>query len=197
LNAIRSLVRYEADFLIADHEILRAYLGDVKFQKLTTAFIGANPSRKKSERWYADHLVEFIKSYEPFSHSPEILELAKLERAMSLAFNAPDSIKKSKMSLNPSVSRLIFNHNTTSIWAALKCETRPPRPHALDHPQTVIVWRQRDTARFRLLGNEESAALDRVTKPLSLKSKSIEPYLRDWITAEIVVAPSLCETKNE
>jgi hypothetical protein len=169
-------------------------------------------------RWFSRNLAKFLGETMPYSKSPELAELARLEAALNTAFEAPEAAILSAhelakfeagglgtcvVVLHPSVQRLCFSTNTTSLWAALQCEELPPRPERLDIPQELLVWRQGSQPRFRMLGKEEALALDLAMqgKPFAalcealaqatggdVSAECAETYLRGWVEAELVSA---------
>ncbi len=206
------------DFLSNDYELLREYLGDTQFAEMALTYIAKHPSQHPNARWFSKHLANFLLSYSPFEHHPEIQELAALELALNSAFDAPEAealnltqlatlnpeiFSALKLQMHLSSSRLTFKQNTTSIWSALKCETHPPKPHMLDTDQQILVWRQGVDSRFRLLGDEEAMAFDVCKDGASFSTmcemlafrefpetaaERAAGYLRGWIEAEIVLA---------
>jgi Putative DNA-binding domain len=193
------------DFLENEYPILRAYLGEVAFTNLTLAMIVNQPTETPNARVISQQLPVFLTTEKTFKHRLEINELAALELALNTAFSAPEADPiKNEIVIHPSVQRLSLTQNTLSIWSALKCECLPPKPHLLDAPQTVIVWRQGQSARSRILGNEEASAFDQATKHLSFQNMcantlwedgALEPpqrcasYLEGWKEAEILAFP--------
>jgi hypothetical protein len=194
------------DFLENEYPILRTYLGEVTFVNLTLAMIGTRSAEKINARSICEQLPRFLTSCKISNHRLEINELATLELALHTAFSAPEAeALKTGISVHPSVQRLSFSQNTVSIWSALKCDSQPPRPHMLDEPQAVIVWRQSQSARFRILGNEEANAFDTAAKLLSFNAicentlweeGALAPaqrcalYLEGWSEAEILTFPA-------
>jgi hypothetical protein len=193
-----------SQILSSDYVALHRYLGEVKFNNLISEYISNKSHDCVNSRWLSNHLPDFIRSYFGFAHFPEIPELASLERAFNTAFGAVEartwnndnktSMSDKTLKAHPSVSLLKFTQNTTSIWSALKCEEKPPKPHQLDDMQNVIVWRQGNAPRFRILGEEEAKALKRVINGVSYKAlcntlkTNAETYLRGWIEAELILA---------
>jgi hypothetical protein len=203
-----------AGYLEIELPILHRYLGDVSFGRLSRDLAMANPSTVKISMVIA--LPEYLKRQHSFQHSPEIYELACLETALNRAFLSPESpvlnpqhfedmkvqnSPKLKIQFVPSAQLLTFEQNTTSIWAAMKCEERPPRPHRLDEPQKVLVWKQRGAPRFRLLGAEEAMLFEHFRQKPTAKSTAIVlanaedyersiiltlNYVRGWVEAELV-----------
>jgi hypothetical protein len=178
--------------------LLRNYLGDVPFMRLGKAFFAQPARSQKTLRMYCNTLPNFLISYRPFSHNPELQELATLELALNQAFEAADVKSRTStdsaslnsvfpIKLHPSVRCLTFHQNTTSIWSALKCEQKPPKPHVLDQKQNIIVWRQGVSSRFRIMGEDEA---------LALKQKTISTsnlYFRGWIEAELLLPADIFE----
>jgi hypothetical protein len=176
------------------------------------------PPAPLNARWLSQNLPRILKADAKWHRYPEVNEFGCLEQAMRAALGAADlsplrlealpRIPSSKFAntvfaFHPSVQRLRFHYNTTSIWSALKCEERAPAPHALETPQCILVWRQGSTARFRMIGTEESTALEGMGLGLTLAqiSQSItsvgdpqpvsaqaEAYLREWTEAELLLA---------
>lgn len=171
---------------------LQRYLGDVSFNALARSFGGTGPAELTTSRLHFNTLPKFLRTYKPFQRAPEIQELAALELALQVAFEAPDvrallvkdlnSIRTStRLQFHPSAQCLQFFQNTTSLWSALISEQRPPKPHQLDHVQHVVVWRQGTGARFRIVGGEEAQAFKVGT------ANAAQPYLRTWVEAELVL----------
>ena len=197
--------------------VLYRYLGDIAFGRLSKDLAVANPA--KVNLALVDALTQFLKHQPSFQHSPEVYELACLEIAANQAFLSPElptlsakhfedigvqNFPKLKIQFVESAQLLTFEQNTTSIWAAMKCEERPPKPHRLDEPQKVLVWKQRGSPRFRLLGAEEASLFNQFKQKLNVKSaarlmsgtenheQSIARtlnYVRGWVDAELVARP--------
>lgn len=206
------------EFLANDYEILRQYVGESRFAILAQAYVDATPSRHQNARWYSQKLPEFLLETSPFKSTVEVGELAILERALGDAFDAPDHDQKSfedmskipvdhihnlTLKFHPSLQRLHFSQNATSIWSALKCDEAPPRPHVLEQQQQVMVWRQANSARFRILGEEEAMAIDSAREGVSFGvicemiamndnddtvAIRAATYLRGWFEAEILTS---------
>lgn len=160
-----------AEILGNEFEITHSYLGDEFFDKLARAYIAAHPSNQTNARWFGRHLPEFARSDEFFSAHREVAELAALEKALGDAFDGPDAIPVTieeiaavppedwamlVFSPHPTAIRLRGTTNAPEIWMALNNDEAPPEARKLPEPQTVMVWRQELTARFRSFEAEEA-----------------------------------------
>ena len=190
-------------FIAEQWPILCTYLGDVAFARLVSSHTIANNAHSKSQAWLSNNLLQFLRSYGPVAHRPEIFELANFEAAFRNAFESTDqsNARKSDLQFHPSAQLLQFHHNTTSIWAALTCGEQAPRPHGLDQPQNVLVWRQGLNCRFRLLGPDEAAACNLMIKGTTHKAlaavfkathqdanRAASDYLFTWVGAKLLPA---------
>ncbi len=172
------------EFLAGDYPRLRLYMGETGFNTVARHCLAATDTPKL--RLLSRHLPDFLDLAKPFSRSPELSDLARLERAFHAALTAPESSIASQ-AVHPSVQRLQLRTNAASIWAALTAGELPPPPQRLDAPQELLVWRQGTAARFRMLGGEEAAALDAAARGETI-DQSAESFLRGWRDAEIFSA---------
>jgi hypothetical protein len=180
-----TLVRL-ADFLAHDYPRLRLYMGETAFNTMARHCLAATEAPKV--RLLSRHLPDFLGLTKPFSQSPELSDLARLERAFHAALNAPE-FSITSQPLHPSVQRLQLRTNAASIWSALTAGELPPSPQRLDPPQELLVWRQGAASRFRMLGREEAAALDAVARGDAINANQVsESFLRGWLEAEIISA---------
>jgi hypothetical protein len=172
------------DFLADDYPRLRLYMGETAFHTMARHCLAATETPKV--RLLSLHLPDFLDLTKPFSRSPELSDLARLEKAFNAALNAPEASVTSQP-LHPSVQRLQLRTNAASLWAALTAGEVPPPPQRLDEPQELIVWRQGAAARFRMLGREEAAALDATARGEAI-AQPAENFRRGWLEAEIISA---------
>jgi hypothetical protein len=202
-------------YLANELGFLYSYLGDIAFNKLTRDYIRSYPKLPADPAAIKNNLLQIIEAQPHVQRRPEILELANLELALNFALNAPDekvmtvsyfdqlvSPKREQIIFNfvSSAQTLLFSQNTTSIWSAMKCEEKPPKPHLLDQPQNLLVWRQGDAPRFRLLGSDEAFLFHLISQKLDLHTASRQitiqtahvedllNYLRGWVEAELILA---------
>jgi hypothetical protein len=172
------------DFLTHDYPRLRLYMGETAFNMMARHCLATETPKV---RLLSLHLPDFLDLTKPFSRSPELSDLARLEKAFHAALNAPDASFTSQAPLHPSVQRLQLRTNAASIWAALTAGELPPPPQRLDEPQELLVWRQGAASRFRMLGREEAAALDAAARGEAI-AQSAENFRRGWLEAGIISA---------
>ncbi len=207
-------------FLTNDFPMLKAYIGDDRFDEIARHYIHANPSTHPNARWYSEDFPAFLKSSNAFTDNGECIELVTLEQALSHAFDAADVPAMTladlaailpahagdlQINLQPSATVLTFQQNTTSIWSALKADIEPPHPHKLDQPQKILVFRQVQASRFRLLGEDEAMALAFIRDGVSFAvlcemmafqnddgevPKRAAMFLRIWLESQLLMAES-------
>jgi hypothetical protein len=186
------------EFLADEYGKLRLYMGESVFSAMGRHCLAAHDIEAPKVRAFSRHLPDFLGLTKPFSRSPELSDLARLEKAFHSALNAPEAPiverdtyawqhGKFRIALHPSVQRLQLRTNATSIWAALTAGELPPAPERLDEPQELLVWRQGSTPRFRMLGREEALALDEAGRGEAIEiDQSSEGFLRGWLEAEVI-----------
>lgn len=156
-----------------DHPALGVYLGDELWARLCTGYIAAHPSTVRSLRNFGDSVPAYLRSEEPFRASPQIAELAELERRLLDCFDAADAEPApwSALLSTPEAAwpglRLRFHSsvrqhrvawNSVEIWKSLKAGQVPPDAAAV--VGRWLLWRDQDRiSRFRSLDEAESAAL--------------------------------------
>jgi len=80
-----------SEALEADYPALFAFLGPDGFRRLVTAYVQAHPSRSYTLNRLGDHLPEFIREGAPVTRRGFCHDLARLELAITEAFDAPES----------------------------------------------------------------------------------------------------------
>ncbi len=206
------------EFLANDYEKLRSYMGEVRFNEMAEAYIRENPSHASNARWFGQNLPAWLKQSGRLSQHPECTELAELELSLGTAFDAidvpslgiealasipPEQIATTAFAFHPSLQTLAQRQNTASLWSALQCGETPPRPYVQDEPQTVMIWRQGNQSRFRILGAEEHMVLAQAREgvPFGALCEMMAfshgaddvplraaTYLRGWLEAEIITS---------
>lgn len=168
-NAYRARLQ---ETLRGDFPALLALLGDEVFAELAAAYLQANPSQHFSLRWLGAQFPAFIQE-------PAWAELARLEWAFTLAFDAapgmpltlvhmasllPAEWPELRVHCLPTVQRVPLAFNSLAIWRACKNGEPVPLSTALDAPQLCLVWRQELQGQFRTLSPAEAEAFCAMTE---------------------------------
>jgi hypothetical protein len=163
----------------SDHEYLKAYLGDERFNSMAQAYVRAHPSHSPNARWFAQCLPDFLMSVSPYNARRELAEIAAIERALNLAFDARDEAvidldllrtfppeQWGELVFRPqgSAQRLDLRTNAYDIWSALKMRSPSPQAEYLQEPQSFLVWREDVIPKIRAIGREEAMMWDEAVK---------------------------------
>lgn len=159
-----------AAFIANDYPILREAIGEEPFEKLALDFIDRHPSREANARWYAHQLPEFMARQS--GHALEFADLARFERALADAFDAPDAQVAQPTSLlevdperahlisfrfHPSVTLLTLRNGTRDIYLAASDEVQFPARK--DGKESIVFWRRELNCFHRRLDQSEAFAL--------------------------------------
>ena len=160
--------------LRGDFPAVHGWLGDDEFDTLALSYLDAHPSQHFSLRWLGAQLSAFIDGYLIPAQAAPLSELAQLEWAFTLAFDAPEGQPLSltqvaelpaeawptlQARLLPSVQWLECRHNSLAIWRACKEQGDFPGSQPLAEAQTCVIWRDQLITRYRSLAVDEAAAL--------------------------------------
>ncbi|MCO7609566.1 DNA-binding domain-containing protein [Pseudomonas chlororaphis] len=158
----------------SDFPAIWHWLGDAEFQALTGAYIRQYPSRHFSLRWLGQGFAEFIQGHLVPEQGAPLAELARLEWAFTLAFDAAEAQVLTvaamagleaeqwpllQLRLAPCVQWLDCRYNSLAQWRAVKEQGDFPDSALLDQQQVCLVWRAERVCRYRSLTAEEAAAL--------------------------------------
>ncbi|AOE82147.1 DNA-binding domain-containing protein [Pseudomonas lurida] len=162
------------DVLLHDFGAIRYWLGDDEFASLTQAYVRRYPSAHYSLRWLGERFPAFILEHRVAEQSAPLAELARLEWAFTLAFDAPpgepltlddmarlppEAWPALQVTLAPSVQQLPCRFNSVAIWRASKDASPFPHSQALAPAQTCLVWRHQHVCHYRSLEPDEADAL--------------------------------------
>ncbi|WP_375737457.1 DUF2063 domain-containing protein [Pseudomonas boanensis] len=157
-----------------DYPAIHHWLGDDEFDALARAYLPAHPSSHFSLRWLGAGLADFIETWLVAEQAAPLSELARLEWAFTLAFDAPDGEPLTlmqmaqlpaedwpelRLALLPSVQRVSCQFNSLALWRAAKHEAEFPASQALLRPELCLVWRRELVGQYRSLAKEEAQAL--------------------------------------
>ena len=157
------------DALAEDHAALAAALGAGWFHDLVTAYLLAHPPAHPSLRFAGSELPRFLDAAPgaaPFRRRfPFAADLARLEWALSFAFDAADAEplrredlaalplaewEQLALALHPSVRTLRLDWPVTALREAFDSDGAVPlRAPASPEPCGVVVWRRGERVFFR------------------------------------------------
>lgn len=170
------------DALLDDHGALAAALGPEGFHDLVTAYLMVHPPEQPSLRDAGARLPRFLEgdpAAEPFRRRWRFApDLARLEKALLDAFDAPDAAPLARaelerlppeawealpLRLHPSARLVPVRHPVAAVRAAFEeAGAEAVRAPEAPEPGTLLVWRRAERVRFRALEEEEARLLGRL-----------------------------------
>ncbi len=204
--------------LKVEYEFLHGFFGETEFTAMARAYIGAHLSRSPNIRWIGAALPDFLAATAPYTTSPVIADLARLEKALNDAFDAADSPVAGQevlagvpadawgrlvIEFHPSLRLVCLRTNAAAILAAVRKGETPPAGHLLGTEARYVAWRQDGIAKFRPLEAEEAMAItsafDKV--PFAILCEMIATYadpdtaaaraagyLAGWFQSELIAS---------
>jgi hypothetical protein len=157
------------DALKAEFAGLQGMAG-ARFESLLDKYVAAHPSEHYNIRWYGAGLAGFLAYAHPWREKPQLAEMAKLDWAMSTAFDAadetsigmadlsavpPDAWAGLRLTLQRNLQVLECAYNTDAFRRA--ADQGRPRPHLRRYPQPrqLLVWRLATSVHYRRLDDDE------------------------------------------
>ena len=168
-----------SEVLRNDFHGLFAMIGEPAFDALVVAYVDSHPSRNFNVRWYGAHLSEFLRSDRPWSDTPALSEMAALDWAIGLCFDAadepcvdanslqaiaPNEWPGLRLRLRHCVQRLRVNWNVGDIRRALDNGDVVPERAPLLAERGWVVSRVGVKIFHRELPDDEAAALDLIVE---------------------------------
>ena len=175
------------EVLRGDYPAILNWLGDDEFELLAAAYLRQNPSVHYSLRWLGKGFEAFIRQHLVPEQRAPLAELAALEWAFTLAFDAPTGTPLTMQHMeilapedwptlqvipSPSLQWLECAFNSVALWRSIKDTTQFPGSTALDSPYVVVIWRNELVCQYRSLEPLEAEALKGM-------------FERDWNFAEL------------
>ncbi len=151
-----------------------ALAGD-RFVEIAHAYIATHPSHAFNVRWFGEDLPKFLKDRRPWLDTPAFSQMAELDWAIGLCFDAedeatvsvmdfqnlaPDQWPSLRFTLARCVARLRFTWNVGDIRRAYDQDSVVPHLATLPRAQSWIVSRVGTKIFHRAVPDDESAALD-------------------------------------
>jgi hypothetical protein len=183
--------------LSADFGTLHACLGDEGFSYLGNTYADAQPSDHPSIRWFGRHLVEFVRTQAPWADNSLIGDVAALDWAISLSFDAadaprlveadmmaiaPDAWPTLRFGVHPSVNTVDLQWNVGALRLAADAGEDPEEPECNEDPVRWLVWRDDYESRFRSMTVDEAFSLASVVDGATFAD--ICEGLTEWVDPE-------------
>ncbi|RUL74831.1 DNA-binding domain-containing protein [Dyella choica] len=165
------------DALQAEFSGLRSMAG-ARFEVMLDKYISAHPSEHYNIRWYGAGLAAFLDYARPWRDQPQFGDMARLDWAISVAFDAadetsasaadlasvpPDAWPRLQLSLLRNLHVLDCRCNVDAFRRAADHGHPRPRLRRLAPARQILVWRKETTVHYRRLDDTEwqvlSAAL--------------------------------------
>lgn len=188
--------------VLRDHYAgLRALAGDGEFHAMVLACIDATPSTHPNVRWYGASLPAFVRTTAPWSARAELADMAALDWALGLAFDAADELPLDvatlaaikppawpdlRLRLHASLQSARLGHNVDRLRRALDRGEPLPALERLDPARAWVAWRHDGGVRHRRLDHDEAAALDAVA--LGARFAELCERLCEWHAPQAVAA---------
>lgn len=162
--------------LRTNYPVLHQVLGDAAFATLADDYLQAHPSTRPSIRWFGDRLPEFLGARRETLAHPALVDMARFEWAICLAFDAaaapplafdrlaatpPEDWPALSFQLQPGFALLALEWSVAPVWRALAEADDPNQsvdpPEALEN--TLIVWRRALAPQWRSITPLEAELL--------------------------------------
>ncbi|HEY1589963.1 MAG TPA: DNA-binding domain-containing protein [Rhodanobacter sp.] len=151
-----------------------ALMAGRRFGRLLESYVEAHPSGHYNIRWHGAGLAAFLECALPWRDKPELAEMARLEWAISTAFDVADepvlgatdlagvpADAWADLRLHPQVHLhlLSIRYNVEAFRRAADRGDPRPRRRCHDRARHMLVWRQSLTVRYRQIEADECSAL--------------------------------------
>lgn len=145
------------DALASDYPALKHFLGDRAFLGMVSDYVQAYPSRSYSLNRLGDHLPEFLASLAALKRRDFCVELARLEHAIALAFDAPETPALSEAAIEAvapetwerarlvpvaALHLLAFRYPVNAYLQSVRDEAHSAHPKAKLKSEWVAVYRR-------------------------------------------------------
>jgi hypothetical protein len=161
--------------LRSNYPVLHLSLGDDDFEALALDYLATHPSRHPSIRWYGHALVDHLNAQaDAQALHPALIDLARMEWALCLSFDAPDAPALTAADLastptaewhglrfrpHPTVQVLQLGWSVEPAWRALTDDALAQAPEPQASPHALLVWRLGLETRWRSLDPPEAEVL--------------------------------------
>ena len=211
--------------LAIDYPALKHFLGPDEFLRLVARYVEVYPSRSYTLNRLGDHLPEFLASLNDLPKKEFCADLARLEYALTMVFDAHetapltsdsvrlvprDSWETARLKPIDALRMLAFDYPVSRYIAAVDNENRFPR---IVRKQTWVVAYRRNYQVHRMdltepsyellsglasgntMGEAITAVLTRKWRP-AVKQSDLFEWFRDWMAEGLFQAVELANAKT-
>jgi len=202
-----------SEALKENYPVLARVLGDQGFAELAADFLLHSPSSQPSIRWFGGNLANFVQQQATTLPHPSLLDLIRMEWALSTAFDArdketlqvsdfmhltPQDWPALKLVLHPSVRVLEMAWNVEPLWSALNSDDDAKTEAPSQQEHHLLVWRYQQINHWRSVNAIEAQLLNAVADDASFTdlcvlaaesdtaADAVATYLRVWVEAGLV-----------
>lgn len=157
-----------------DYDTLWTFVGDATFHELATGYLRDNPSTSRNARWVGHEFPSYLARHPIGAQVAVLPELARIERAIRDAFDAPDApvaapedlatiadhVETAVFTLHPGLTLIPTQTNAYDIFLALRAGQTPPPPAEQDSVRWIVAWRRDLRSHHMELTPEEGTLLD-------------------------------------
>jgi hypothetical protein len=153
---------------------LRRLAGDDAFDRIARAYLAAHPSRYSSVRWIGIGFADFLAETDPWRADTVLSDMARIEWAQSMAFDAADEPLATRDALasvpptgwpglilvpHASVQTIDVSPDVFAVWNRVsRDEDAGGRPTDLAPPAPHLVWRTGLDVKLRAFETDEAFA---------------------------------------
>ncbi len=157
-----------------NYPVLASVLGDDEFAGFAAGFLQTCPSQTASIRWFGAQLADYVAAHPDTLPHPALLDLIRMEWALSVAFDSPDAKPLTVADLaavapeswpglsfvvHPSVQLIHVDWNVEPIWTALAADPDAATDAPEAAPHYLLVWRAGHVNYWRSVSDEEAGLL--------------------------------------
>ncbi|GAB2590949.1 putative DNA-binding domain-containing protein [Dyella jejuensis] len=186
------------------------------FNALLDAYAEAHPSQHYNIRWHGAGLAAFLDRARPWCGKPQLAEMARLDWAISTAFDAADQPTASlaelaavppqawaglRLEMQDNLQWLDCRYNVDAFRRAADRGEARPRLRRLARSRYMMIWRHAMTVHYRRLDHDETPVLRAAVQGESFASLCAKlaqvhgeataaprmvAWLRTWLDAGLV-----------
>lgn len=145
-----------------------------RFRHMLESYVEAHPSGHYNIRWHGAGVAAFLEYGLPWREQPMLADMARLDWAISTTFDAVDegtldatglaevpveAWPDLRLRLHRHLQILSSSSNIEAFRRAADAGAARPRLRRYERPRHLLVWRQSLDVRYRLIEDDEHAAL--------------------------------------